>query len=295
MRDSLLKLIKKTVVAVYSLPYNDGEIDKTLYTEESDFCYKCLSDEDLSEIIYNSIVEYSFSKNELTYDYNKLHSRALILRLKYNAEASETTRLKYGFYGEVLLHVFLQVFFQSTTYISRGHFYNPLENSETKGYDCFHLLENDGKLELWFGETKFRISFKDSLEEIIDHIPKAMSPEYLNRNLYAIFDKYDHIEDQNNKLDKIQKKWMNDTEINLMKELQNEDITLVYPCLVIGDYINTNFDQHIRECIKIIENKFKPIETDLKIKLFFIFMPVNSSKDIKKAVLRCIEEKKQLI
>jgi len=94
-------------------------------------------------------LEYSFNEFEITgKDYDKLHFIALQNRLKYNSAADIDTKIKYGFLGEVVLFGVLYVIFKSQPLIARGYFYNPLENSETKGYDSYHLVETDGKTEL---------------------------------------------------------------------------------------------------------------------------------------------------
>lgn len=53
-------------------------------------------------------------------------------------------------------------------YIKRT-FYNPLESSETKGFDTYQmLLKSDGSIELWFGEVKFHKSFRTGVNQILE-------------------------------------------------------------------------------------------------------------------------------
>lgn len=66
--------------------------------------------------------------------------------------------------------------------ISRGYFYNPLESAETKGYDSYHLIEQNGVSELWFGEVKFRNTHSSGVNSALDSIEKAISDEYLSSN-----------------------------------------------------------------------------------------------------------------
>ena len=133
----------------YDLPNSLAGITKTIISTDSDRCFNSTSEADFSEIIYNSILEYSFNEFEITgKDYDKLHFIALQNRLKYNSAADIDTKIKYGFLGEVVLFGVLYVIFKSQPLIARGYFYNPLENSETKGYDSYHLVETDGKTEL---------------------------------------------------------------------------------------------------------------------------------------------------
>jgi len=157
LRESLKALIDKTILYEYSLPHKDKKINKINLSNYEDDCYTYSNDNDLIELIYNSMIEYSFNEYELTkYDYNTLLSKALVTKLKYKESQNETTKIKYGFYGEVLLYAFLYHFYKSKPIIARGYFYNPLENAETKGYDSYHIIENDDIVELWFAEVKFR-------------------------------------------------------------------------------------------------------------------------------------------
>ncbi len=52
------------------------------------------------------------------------------------------------------------LFYGTDILVSRGYFYNPLEKSETKGYDSYHMFQNENDLELWFGEAKFHESYR---------------------------------------------------------------------------------------------------------------------------------------
>ena len=89
----------------YSLPNTGSSIPKITVSTLSDKCYQVLtSDGDLSKIIYNGIIEYSFDESSI--DLTKLDTlqkRALISRMKFDCAATEEQQLKYGFYGEVLL------------------------------------------------------------------------------------------------------------------------------------------------------------------------------------------------
>ena len=85
--------------------------------------------------------------------------KAIKLKLRYDKEDESSTKLQYGFYGEVLLDLFLRNYFHTDVLIARGYFYSPLEKAEAKGFDAFHLVDNNGILELWFGEAKSFIIF----------------------------------------------------------------------------------------------------------------------------------------
>tara|TARA_B100000767_G_C19632285_1_gene478780 strand:- start:255 stop:701 length:447 start_codon:yes stop_codon:yes gene_type:complete len=147
MRESLKELLDKTLIWEYSLPDDKIDIDAVSISSWKDDAFLCTCEDSLAEIIYNSIVEYSHNEFELnTQDFDALLTVALRTKIKYKDWQTQETKIKYGFYGEVLLYSILNHFYHSKPLISRGYFYNPLENSETKGYDSYHLVEYEGSV-----------------------------------------------------------------------------------------------------------------------------------------------------
>ena len=61
MRNSLIQLIDNTIILNYELPNNSLNIPKTKFSAQKDFCFSSLNDTNISEIIYNAIVDYSFN------------------------------------------------------------------------------------------------------------------------------------------------------------------------------------------------------------------------------------------
>src|SRR6478609_511449 len=204
MRQSLLELIEKTIIYQYDLPNPTVGISKTIVSVDNDQCFKSLDKNNFAEIIYNSILEYSFNEFEIeNKDYDKLHYIALQKRLKYNPDLDLDQKIKYGFLGEVILFSVLYVLFKSQPLIARGYFYNPLENSETKGYDSYHLIENNNQTELWFGEVKFHNNFKTGIDSIFKNIDKAISDDYLKTNVFAISNQVNNLHYKGSKIETV--------------------------------------------------------------------------------------------
>ena len=105
MRSELLQLITKAIVYQYDLPHSTKGIQKTIFSTDKDKCYLSENIDDIVKIIYNSIVEYSFNEFDITgKEYENLHAVALQTKLRYDESDSEEAKLKYGFFGEVLLY-----------------------------------------------------------------------------------------------------------------------------------------------------------------------------------------------
>ena len=112
--------------------------------------------------------------------------------LKKAAEAIYNTK-KYrrrGEFGELLLHATVKDFFDAQPAVSKIHFKDS-GNDTVKGFDCVHIIERGGEIELWLGEVKFykdlRKAISDSTNELKDHLAK----DFLRREFIAITNKLD--------------------------------------------------------------------------------------------------------
>lgn len=298
MRQSLKDLIDRTIIYKYSLPYSIHKIDSVNLSNYRDDCYDYSNDKDLVELIYNSIIEYSFNEFDLTEkDYLYI---ALQTQIRYNQSDSDTTKLSYGFYGEVLLYAILYHIYKSKPLISRGYFFSPLEKSESKGYDSFHLVENDEKTELWLGEVKFRKLFccseTSSIKSVINGINKALSDSYLKDNVLALYNFQNNFNIKDTKIEKILNSW-DGNPLQIIEEIKKYDMTLVYPILIIYQDNNPDYNERIKKAVKKINDNFEKqaYSLTIKYKLFFIFLPISEVKKTKQEVIEWIESKKPLL
>lgn len=299
MRQSLIELINKTIVHRYSLHCPIRNINKTNFTTTKDDCYESIDDNSLIEIIYNSIIEYSFDEFDLVNkQYDNLMPVALVSKLKYNEYASQKSKISYGFFGEVLLYSLLMTKYKTNTLISRGYFYNPLEKSETKGYDSYHLIENNDELELWFGEVKFRASFNDGVKSAINGLQKAISDEYLKTNILAMINHKDNNKLKDSKIKEVIDKWMAEPLIvSIIDEVIKFNMKLIYPILIVYDDKEVDYDKKINDAIEHINTAFSPMSYKMSVnfEIFFMFLPLHETTNLKKEVIRWIELKKPLM
>lgn len=300
MRQALSDLITNTIIYEYSLPDKGKNIEQVHLSTVPDECFSVCDTSKLVEIIYNAILDYSYDEFNLKPEaYQGLLFAALKTKLKFNKNASQITKIKYGFYGEVLLYCILCKKYNTNCLISRGYFYNPLENEETKGYDAYHIIENveNKALELWFGEVKFHIKHETAIASVMKNIDKALSDSYLEKNLLAMINHKDKINFDNNKIKEILNKWSLNPEIKLIDELKNNNMKLIYPVYLIYDKNNCNYDDCIKNAIKYIKDNYETINANLSIpyQVFFIFMPIEDVKKVKEDTIQWIEEKKPVL
>lgn len=62
MRQSLIDLIKTSICFKYSLP--NGNIERSVISTQKDDCYECNDDNEITKIIYNALIDYSYNEYE---------------------------------------------------------------------------------------------------------------------------------------------------------------------------------------------------------------------------------------
>lgn len=301
MRQSLKQLLQSAIILQYDLPANAAgvQIPRVHISTANDNCLKQIgTNDDIAKLIYNGIVEYAYNDSEVNLtQLNNLQLRALQSKLKYNPTAPLENQLAYGFHGEVLLHLILEHYYHAEKAIARGYMFSALENAETKGYDSYLMTENDGTIQLVFGEAKFYLQgYKVSLKSVFENINKALSDDYLNRNFIAMDNQYEHLA-PNSKIPVIIDAWRENPTINMAVEVGRYNMHLVYPILIIFDNKADTYDNLIMEVISHIQTKYGAIHPTLTVPytLFFIFLPVDNSRTIKNQVLQWISQQRPLM
>jgi len=298
MRQQLLDLIKNTILFKYDLPHATLAIEKTIFSTCNDKCYQTANEDDLVKIIYNSIIEYSFNEFEIDgRDYNDLQAIAFQERIRFNELDSDEAQLKYGFFGEVILYSILKIIFGVDSVISKGYFYSPIENSESKGYDAYHLIEKDSKIQLWFGETKFHKSHTNAINDVLGKISNALSDNYLRRNLLAIRKHKDNLNIEGSTLESILRAWDSNPKIVIIDELVKHNIELVYPIIILYQQSGSGYDDSIKAIPEYIKSNYTVPNLALSIPytLHFVLMPIEDVKAVKTEVLSWIKLKKPLL
>ncbi|MBP7839701.1 MAG: DUF1837 domain-containing protein [Bacteroidales bacterium] len=298
MRNSLKNLIKKTLIYKYTLPNVLLDIDGMSLSNVEDDCFSCECETALAEIIYNSVIEYSFNQFDLTdKDYKSMYARALKSKIRFNPDASDTTKISYGFFGEVLLYYFLAHYYYADPIIARGYFYSPVDKKETAGYDSYHLVDSGNSIHLWFGEVKFRDSLSSCVHSAIKGLDKVISDDYLSSNVINLEDRLEQFNIKGSKLEKVITDWQDNPEINIPKELAKHNISLTYPILLVYPDKTNDYDIQIKKAVKFINDKYSKQKFNLSInyELFFILLPLSEVKKIKQDVISWIELKKPLL
>lgn len=301
MRETLKKAVQNAIILEFELPHEESGLDKSCLTTQNDICFSNSNPQNISQIIYNGIVEFAINEYKINYaDLDREQRKVILTRIRYNPAAPDATKLNYGFYGEVLLDLILRVFFGTSVLAARGYFYSPIENSEAKGFDAFHLMERDGNIDLWFGEAKFYVHYQSAITKVIEKLSITLSDEYLKKNIFAIINQRENISTRNVQLEGLLDSWEETPEIVLAKEIKNRGIRLIYPVFIA--YQKNAIDEYnesIHKCIDYIASEYSrlniSIPASFDYRIFFIFLPLSEVRQIKENVVKWIESHEPLI
>ena len=299
MREELKRIMEKAIIYQFKLPNKDFEIEESCYSTSTDRCFSNENFESIADLIYNGIVDYA--NNEYKIDFNNLNieqRKAILSKIRYVEEADESAKQSYGFYGEVILYCILKNYYHSNVLVAKGYFVNPTDNMEPTGYDSYHIIQKDNKVQLWFGEVKFHKIYSSGINSVLKNLGKAMSSTYLNRNMISVIKQKDNFTTPNLQIEKICSAWDINPDVNIVDEVNKYDMELVYPILIIFDEHEAGFEESIKKCIKYIKKKFEetPIifTNTFKYKLFFVFLTVKDTNAIKKKVIEWISTREPL-
>lgn len=301
MRKTLKDLFDKAIVYRYSLPYKTI-IEKTSITTKHDYCFEGNNDSEIADVIYNGIVDFAYGETRV--DLTNLDAqqrRAINTRIRYNESDDISLKIKYGFFGEVVLNLILESLFKSSVLVAKGYFYDRTSKREAHGYDAFQSYYNrkNDSLCLVIGEAKFHSSFNSAVDSVVKNLEKATNEAYFNDNLLAIMS---FIEKGNadivpEEILNIYYKWYSNADINLYQEINANKIKVFYPILIMANKEQANYDDTIKKIVEIVNrfvDKYKP-RIGIDVTILFIMLPVENAVEIKKEVLEWILESKPVV
>ena len=297
MRQSLENLFAQSIIMQYKLPVQVGSdtIPKAIISTRRDDCLRQIASHvQISQLIYDGLVEYAYNDYEIDLSrLDILQRRALQSKIKYNPNAPLATQIGYGFHAEILLHLILDHFYHGQKSIARGYMYSPLENSEIKGYDSYLMVEDpQGQIHLLFGEAKAYISgFKQSVDKIFESIDTALSDGYLHRNFLAMENHLEKVSAQS-RIPQIIKAWEANPAVNMAVEANKYNMELVYPMLIMYSNSANTYEERILNVVNYINTTYPAVRPALTIPrtLFFIFLPVDDCREIKRQVIEWISQ-----
>lgn len=266
---------------------------------------------EISELLINSILFYAYSISEI--EIQKLNLLGLREAAKYALSERLSKRQNLGsdgLVGELMLDILIQEIEPNANKLfTRAKYSRFQDNAEITGYDAAYFLKKqDGKIELWLGQSKagelyyckkglcddlnskyLDKYFSDAIRYMKDRgfeeSPDCDITQILlgiNNILFQSINKGLSKEDR--------KKYVTDNIFNL---LSKQDVSVRIPCLLMFDSQiykdEASFkDKMEKQCDNIIsyfeEKKFNTTNK-LKLSIIFIVFPINNLKEIKQNIV----------
>lgn len=294
MRQVTKTLFDDTIVWRYNLPNEDTGIPQPSISTQKDACFSVITSEKLVNLIGMALIDYCFDPEEQdNRDFAHLLEIAIKARFKNTMESErESLLLRQGFFGETLLYAILLHHFGADTLICRGRLFDPLAKKESSGYDAFHLVEYDDRIDLWFGEAKFHSNYKTAITDVLKSMDHSLSDDYLQTNLIAITNSG---KARGSQTAQILSDWeSNAYRVNINTLIQNHNMKLIYPALLIYDDKAKEYDDIIKESVAEINTQLlqKSIKIPTFCSIFFILLPVSGARNIKLEVIKWIQQKR---
>lgn len=145
--------------------------------------------EAVADYLMDWLLEFAMKYSALE-DLNSATAASMLSRAAKTVYTTEKYG-KRGEFGELLLHAFIRQTFDSEPAISKI-FHKSSVNDPVKGFDAVHIVENDGKLELWLGEVKFYKDSSAAIRDVVQELKVHTENDYLRSEFILISGKIDN-------------------------------------------------------------------------------------------------------
>jgi hypothetical protein len=206
------------------------------------------------------------------------HNSVALLRKAAKLIYESENYARRGEFGELLLHVAARQVFGSEPVISKIY-YKDAPNITVKGFDAVHVVDVDGELELWLGESKFYDDIGAAIRDVVEELQVHTTRDYLRTEFIIIENKIDpawpHAE-------KIRSLIHRNTTLDRVFKRARIPVLLTYDSTVAGagcacdDEFVQNFDA---EVVRHWDT-FKRKADGLPIRIELILLPLLSKKDL---------------
>ncbi|MFQ2376612.1 DUF1837 domain-containing protein [Aeromonas caviae] len=215
-------------------------------------------------------------------EWNSLGSSNAVKLLRKSAKALYNTEKfkSRGEFGELFLHMILRQVFGTIPAICKIH-YKDSRNDTVKGFDCVHVISQEGQLELWIGEVKFYKEISSAIRDVINELHDHTERDYLRDEFTAIVNK---IDDNWPDADKLKLLLNEHTSLDEIFSSVSIPILLTYDSDTINNHtkINEEFEAAFENEVRVNWRKFKDKELPNFVNIRLILLPLKSKESIQK-------------
>jgi hypothetical protein len=158
-------------------------------------------------------------------------------------------------------------------------YYKDAPNVTVKGFDAVHVVDVDGDLELWLGESKFYDAIGSAIRDVVAELQIHTTRDYLRTEFIIIENKIDpawpHAE-------KIRKLIHRNTTLDRVFKRVRIPVLLTYDSAVTGagSVCDDNFVKEFRDEVLRHWKTFQTKAKGLPIRIELILLPLVSKKEL---------------
>ncbi|WP_308492692.1 HamA C-terminal domain-containing protein [Microbacterium terrisoli] len=145
--------------------------------------------EDLaSDLLQRHLASFALSYTEYAAIDGDTAGRSLsrAARIVYNTDKYQ----RRGEFGELILHAIARDFFGAQPAVSKIY-YKDSANDTVKGFDSVHIVEIEGEVSLWLGESKYYSDLTRAIRDVTAELTLHFESGFLKREFIAITNKLD--------------------------------------------------------------------------------------------------------
>lgn len=273
----ILKNRVKKLIFKFSIPFTKGKWEHVpLHLNYSSGKYR---QDELKNIIQDALPHFALTPNEFE-EYLKTKDHGEIRRKSWD-RISKRNKSNKGDYGEILLFLILEIFFESQKFVTKVKL--KTGNQEVNGYDCAHFTIENEKPIFWLGESKFYSDFSSAISSAFKSLKEHCNEDF-TVNEFSFLAPNIEINKDFPYFEKIS---------NLINNIESFDEILIrvpvfitYDCNLITNHESDktpefldDFKEEFQNKINSIENR--SLELNSNFELIFIILPLESVKKIK--------------
>lgn len=194
---------------------------------------------------------------------------------------------KRGEFGELFLHMALRQVHNSIPAISKIYWKDSVNNT-VKGYDAVHVVEVNGRLELWLGEVKFYNDASSAIRDVVTEIQNHTQINYMKNEVALIANKLDKKSKYYPQLSKLLD---SNTSLDEVFDSACIPVLITYDSKVLKEHakVTSQFNNELENEVRLVRAKMeeKLAKLSLPVKVHLFLIPLNT----KQILIECLDGK----
>ena len=161
-------------------------------------------------------------------------------------------------------------------------------NNTVKGYDAVHVVEVNGRLELWLGEVKFYNDASSAIRDVVTEIQNHTQINYMKNEVALIANKLDKKSKYYPQLSKLLD---SNTSLDEVFDSACIPVLITYDSKVLKEHakVTSQFNNELENEVRLVRAKMeeKLAKLSLPVKVHLFLIPLNT----KQILIECLDGK----